>query len=67
MNVGSLVDEKLAVRYTSGPKVTERRKKKRKEKFTTQVARAVKMMKVNISPGSSASRELMAYQPVLES
>ena len=52
MNVGSLVDEKLAVRYTSGPKVTERRKKKRKEKFTTQVARAVKMMKVNISPGS---------------
>ena len=52
MNVGSLVDEKLGVRYTSGSEVIERRKKKRKEKFTTQVARAVKMMKVNISPGS---------------
>ena len=35
MNVGSLVDEKLAVRYTSGPEVTERRKKKRKEKFNS--------------------------------
>ena len=31
MNVGSLVDEKLGVRYTSGSEVIERRKKKRKE------------------------------------
>ena len=62
MNVGSLVDEKLAVRYTSGSEVTERRKKKRKEKFTTQVARAVKMMKVNISPGSWANTLQLFYQ-----
>ena len=50
MNIGPLLDEKLAVKYTSGVDEAERRKKKRKEKFQAQVAKAVQRMQVKFDP-----------------
>ena len=50
MNIGPLLDAKLSVKYSSGHDEAERRKKKRKEKFQGQVAKAVKRMQVKLSP-----------------
>ena len=49
MNIGPMLDEKLAVKYTTGCDEVERRRKiKRKEKFQLQVAKAVKRMQVTM-------------------
>ena len=42
------MDEKLAVKYTGGAEEKTRKKKKRKEKFKSQVKKGVNLMMVGI-------------------
>ena len=46
MNLGPHLDRILDVKYTGGVDEKERRKKKRREVFASQVTKAVEMMKV---------------------
>ena len=46
LGIDKVLDEKLAVKYTGDVDEKTRRKKKRKEKFKTQVKRGVNLMTV---------------------
>ena len=47
MDLGTLLNDKLDVKYTTGSEERERRKVKRKEKFCGQVRKAVCRMMVS--------------------
>lgn len=47
--MGKELDEKLSVRYIGGVEEKERRKRKRKEAFITQVKSGVRTMQVLLS------------------
>ena len=58
MDLGSLLDEKLAVRYDGGQEEKARRNLKRKEKFKKQIKAAVIMMEVKVSSLGKVSKKI---------